>query len=234
MFANWEEVFESFSEIEKDEIRAQENISDEKICADVENYFEKYVGDSTANCYGEEVPDVVDEQWIYSRENFLWALSQKARVLQELKILLNSNEIKNVLIGRIKAYNNKGVCFVSYTPFLFSDDGERHFIDINNNIHYKPKMLFLSQDSLNSLHEPDYTRKDAFLIGTTLYIYGKPYNRTMYDDDEYGSASAEVINVTAICTLTDTEVETKNIKTPDIFYFLDASTIKQTITIFIK
>lgn len=27
MFANWEEVFESFSEIEKDEIRAQENIS---------------------------------------------------------------------------------------------------------------------------------------------------------------------------------------------------------------
>ena len=48
MFANWEEVFESFSEIEKDEIRAQENISDEKICADVENYFEEYVGDSTA------------------------------------------------------------------------------------------------------------------------------------------------------------------------------------------
>ena len=34
MFANL--VFESFSEIEK---RAQENISDEKICADVENYF---------------------------------------------------------------------------------------------------------------------------------------------------------------------------------------------------
>ena len=85
MFANWEEVFESFSEIEKDEIRAesfskiekrtQENISDEKICADVENYFEEYVGDSTANCYGEEVPDVVNEHWIYSRENFLWALS---------------------------------------------------------------------------------------------------------------------------------------------------------------
>ena len=148
-----------------------------------------------------------------------------------MKILLNSNEIKNVLIGRIKAYNNKGVCFVSYTPFLFSDDGEGHFIDINNNIHYKPKMLFLPQDTLNSLHEPDYIRKDAFLIGTTLYIYDKPYNRTMYDN-EYGSASAEVINVTAICTLTDidTKVETKNIKTSDIFYFLDASTIKQTIT----
>lgn len=45
--------FESFSEIEKDEIRAQENISDEKICADVEN------------CYGNEVPDVVNEHWIY-------------------------------------------------------------------------------------------------------------------------------------------------------------------------
>ena len=54
MFANWEEVFESFSEIEK---------------------FEEYVGDSTANCYGEEVPVVVNEQWVYSRDNFLWALS---------------------------------------------------------------------------------------------------------------------------------------------------------------
>ena len=51
-------------------------------------------------------------------------------------------------------------------PFLFSNT------DINNN-------------------EPDYIRKDAFLI------YGKPYNRTMYDK-EYGSASAEVINVTAM------------------------------------
>ena len=83
-------------------------------------------------------------------------------------------------------------------PFLFSNT------DINNN-------------------EPDYIRKDAFLI------YGKPYNRTMYDK-EYGSASAEVINVTAICTLTHAKVETKNIKIPDIFYFLDASTIKVTTT----
>ena len=89
-------------------------------------------------------------------------------------------------------------------PFLFSNT------DINNN-------------------EPDYIRKDAFLIGTTLYIYGKPYNRTMYDK-EYGSASAEVINVTAVCTLTHAKVETKNIKIPDIFYFLDASTIKVTTT----
>ena len=89
-------------------------------------------------------------------------------------------------------------------PFLFSNT------DINNN-------------------EPDYIRKDAFLIGTTLYIYGKPYNRTMYDK-EYGSASAEVINVTAICTLTHAKVETKNIKIPDIFYFLDESTIKVTTT----
>lgn len=60
----------------KQKIRVQENISDEKICADVENYFEEYVGDSTANCYGNEVPDVVNEHWVYSRENFLWALSQ--------------------------------------------------------------------------------------------------------------------------------------------------------------
>lgn len=44
-------------------------------------------------------------------------------------------------------------------------------------------MLFLPQDSLDRLHEPDYTRKDAFLIGTTIYIY-----RTMY-------GSAEVIAV---------------------------------------
>ena len=48
-------------------------------------------------------------------------------------------------IGRIKAYNNKGVCFVFYTPFLFSDDGEGHFIDINNNVYYEPKMLFLPE-----------------------------------------------------------------------------------------
>lgn len=29
--------------------------------ANIENYFEEYVGDSTANCYGEEVPDAVNE-----------------------------------------------------------------------------------------------------------------------------------------------------------------------------
>ena len=46
----------------------------------------------------------------------------------------------------------------------------------------------------------------------------------MYDD-EYGSASAEVINVIAVCTLT--KVETKNVKVPDIFYFLNESTIKK-------
>lgn len=148
-----------------------------------------------------------------------------------MKILLNSNEIKNVPIGKIKAYSNEGVCFTSHTPFLFSDSGEEDFTDFNDNVYYESKMLFLPQDSLNRLHEPDYTRKDAFLIGTTLYIYSKPYNRTMYDD-EYGSASAEVINVIAVCTLTDvdTKVETKNVKVPDIFYFLNESTIKQTIT----
>ena len=80
-FTSWEEVFEAFSEVEKDEIRAQvadcrqENISDEKICNDVRKYFDEFVGDSTANYYGNEVPDVSDEHWIYSRENFLWALS---------------------------------------------------------------------------------------------------------------------------------------------------------------
>ena len=85
MFANWEEVFESFSEIEKDKIRAQvtdtcgqEAVSDENICANVEEYFDVYVGivnDGTSNCFGNMVPDVVNGHWVYSRENFLWALS---------------------------------------------------------------------------------------------------------------------------------------------------------------
>lgn len=148
-----------------------------------------------------------------------------------MKILLNSNEIKNVPIEKIKAYNNEGVCFTSHTPFLFSDNGEEDFTDFNDNVYYESKMLFLPQGSLNRLHEPDYTRKDAFLIGTTLYIYGKPYTRTMYDD-EFGSASAEVFDIIAICTLTDmdTKVEAKNIKISDIFYFLNDSTIKETTT----
>ena len=139
--------------------------------------------------------------------------------------------IENIIEQKLKMCLQENITTRVYVlyPFLFSDDGEGHFIDINNNVYYEPKMLFLPQDSLNTLHEPDYTRKDAFLIGTTLYIYGNPYNRTMYDK-EYGSASAEVINVTAICTLTHAKVETKNIKIPDIFYFLDESTIKVTTT----
>lgn len=32
------------------------------------------------------------------------------------------------------------------------------------------KMLFLPQDSLDRLHEPDYRRKDTFLIGIFLII----------------------------------------------------------------
>ena len=148
-----------------------------------------------------------------------------------MKILLNSNEIKNVPIGKIKAYSNEGVCFTSHTPFLFSDSGEEDFTDFNDNVYYESKMLFLPQDSLNRLHEPDYTRKDAFLIGTTLYIYGKPYTRTMHDD-KYGSTSAEVITVTTICTVSvmGTEIKAKNIKIPNMFYFLDDATIKVTTT----
>lgn len=81
-FTSWEEVFEAFSEAEKSEIRAQvadtcgqEDVSDEKICNDVRDYFDEFVGDSTTNCYHNDVPDVVDEHWVYSKENFLWALS---------------------------------------------------------------------------------------------------------------------------------------------------------------
>lgn len=146
-----------------------------------------------------------------------------------MKILLNNNKIKKVPIETIKAYFDKGVCFKTHTPFLFSDSGEEHYFDDNN--YYEPEMLFLPQDSLKRLHKPDYTRKDAFLIGTTLYIYGKSYTRTMYDD-EFGSASAEVIDIIAICTITDidTEVETKNVKISDKFYFLNDSTIKETTT----
>ena len=39
------------------------------------DYFDEFVGDSTTNCYHNDVPDVVDEHWVYSKENFLWALS---------------------------------------------------------------------------------------------------------------------------------------------------------------
>lgn len=80
-FNSWEEVFESFTNEEKAEIRSQvadvcgyESVSDEKIWTDVENYFNEYV-DGTTNCYGNEVPDTVDGQPAYTKENFLWALS---------------------------------------------------------------------------------------------------------------------------------------------------------------
>ena len=80
-FNSWEEVFESFTNEEKAEIRSQvadvcgqESVSDEKIWTDVENYFNEYV-DGTTNCYGNEAPDTVDGQPAYTKENFLWALS---------------------------------------------------------------------------------------------------------------------------------------------------------------
>ena len=80
-FNSWEEVFKSFTSEEKAEIRSQvadvcgqESVSDEKIWTDVENYFNEYV-DGTTNCYGNEVPDNVDLQPAYTKENFLWALS---------------------------------------------------------------------------------------------------------------------------------------------------------------
>lgn len=80
-FNSWEEVFESFTNEEKAEIHSQvadvcgqESVSDEKIWTDVENYFNYYV-DGTTNCYGNEVPDTVDGQPAYTKDNFLWALS---------------------------------------------------------------------------------------------------------------------------------------------------------------
>ena len=103
MFANWEEVFESFSEIEKDEIRTQENISDEKICADIENYFEEYVGHSTANCYGNEVPDVVNG--LFQGEFFMG-------IELESEDFTIENIIENVPIEK---NNNEGVCFTSHS-----------------------------------------------------------------------------------------------------------------------
>ena len=146
--------------------------------------------------------------------------------------MLNSNkEVKRVPIGRIKAYSDEGVCSKSHIPFLFSDCGEGRFIDFDRNVLYEPEMLFLPQHSLKRLHKPDYTRKDAFLIGTTLYIYDKPYTRTM-QNDKYGTVSAEVITVTTICTVSmmGTEIKAKNIKIPNMFYFLDDATIKVTTT----
>lgn len=81
-FSSWEEVFEALSEEEKNEIRkqvadtcGQENVNDEKICNDVGNYFDEFVGDSTTNCYNNNVPDVIDGRYAYTKKNFLWALS---------------------------------------------------------------------------------------------------------------------------------------------------------------
>ena len=72
MMSNWEEVFMSFTDKEKAEIKA--NATDDKIIRDVSIYFDEYV-DGYKNVYQNEVPDVVSGVPAFTKANFLWALS---------------------------------------------------------------------------------------------------------------------------------------------------------------
>lgn len=76
-FTSWEEVFENMDEAEQAEARRayDDEVSGEKIIADVEAYFADFVGENMENCYKEEVPDVQGGLPLYTVKNFLWALS---------------------------------------------------------------------------------------------------------------------------------------------------------------
>ena len=72
VFNSWEDVFMSFTDKEKAEIKA--NATDGKVISDVSIYFDEYV-DGSENVYQNEVPDVVDGVPAFTKANFLWALS---------------------------------------------------------------------------------------------------------------------------------------------------------------
>ena len=72
VFDSWEDVFMSFTDKEKAEIKA--NATDDKIIRDVSIYFDEYV-DGSQNVYQNEVPDVVSGVPAFTKTNFLWALS---------------------------------------------------------------------------------------------------------------------------------------------------------------
>ena len=81
VFCSWEDVFMSFTDKEKAEIKANaadfcgvESVTDDKVVSDVAIYFDEYV-DGSENVYQNEVPDVVNGVPAFTKANFLWALS---------------------------------------------------------------------------------------------------------------------------------------------------------------
>ena len=81
VFNSWEDVFVSFSDKEKAEIKANaadvcgaEFVNNDKVVRDVSTYFDEYV-DGFENVYQNEVPDVVNGVPAFTKANFLWALS---------------------------------------------------------------------------------------------------------------------------------------------------------------
>ena len=81
VFSSWEDVFMSFTDKEKAEIKANatdvcgvELATDDKVIRDVSIYFDEYV-DGSKNVYQNEVPDVVSGVPAFTKTNFLWALS---------------------------------------------------------------------------------------------------------------------------------------------------------------
>ena len=81
VFYSWEDVFMSFTDKEKAEIKANaadicgvELATDDKVIRDVSIYFDEYV-DGSKNVYQNEVPDVVSGVPAFTKANFLWALS---------------------------------------------------------------------------------------------------------------------------------------------------------------
>ena len=81
VFSSWEDVFTSFTDKEKAEIKANaadicgvEFVTDDKVVSDVAIYFDEYVGGSE-NVYQNEVPNVVNGVPAFTKANFLWALS---------------------------------------------------------------------------------------------------------------------------------------------------------------
>ena len=81
VFDSWEDVFMSFTDKEKAEMKANatdicgvEFVADDKIIRDVFIYFDEYV-DGSENVYQNEAPDVVNGVPAFTKANFLWALS---------------------------------------------------------------------------------------------------------------------------------------------------------------
>lgn len=81
--------------------------------------------------------------------------------------------------------------------------------------------IMMPQGSLNRLHEPDYTRKDAFLIG--IFMVSHILEQCMM----MNLVLLRFLILLLFVLLLISKVEAKNIKISDIFYFLNDSTIKK-------